>query len=143
MRQRKGNDVLVRQKCSRIGDRRSKMSLRFCTLYVATHWGQALFEVAIEFSYTINFTGLNFSFKYRISSYSFFLNLEIVANSNSCRNISFFYLLTKLNFCWGNYSRAKTIWGNTVLYLQYTLFEIESITDINYLDLLAPDSGWI
>ena len=34
---------------------------------------------------------------YRISSYSFcgnysFLNLEVVANSNSCRNISFFYL---------------------------------------------------
>ena len=36
--------------------------------------------------------------KYRISSYSFlrnysFLNLEIVANSNSCRNISIFYLI--------------------------------------------------
>ena len=52
MRQRKGNDVLVRQNCSRIGDRRSKMSLRFCTLFVATHWGQALFEIAIEFSYS-------------------------------------------------------------------------------------------
>ena len=46
---------------------------------------------------------------YRISSYSFrenysFLNLEIVANSNSCHNISFF-LLNKLNFCCGNYMR--------------------------------------
>ena len=35
---------------------------------------------------------------YRISSYNFrrnysFLNLEIVANSNSCRNISIFYLI--------------------------------------------------
>ena len=35
---------------------------------------------------------------YRISSYSFLenyslLNLEIVANSNSCRNISIFYLI--------------------------------------------------
>ena len=46
---------------------------------------------------------------YRISSYSFrenysFLNLEIVANSNSCHNISIF-LLNKLNFCCGNYMR--------------------------------------
>ena len=60
---------------------------------------------------------------YRISSYSFrgsypFLNLEIVENSNSCRNIWIFqstnwFLLRKL-FKGGNYSRAETIWGNTV-----------------------------
>ena len=52
---------------------------------------------------------------YHISSYSFhrnysFLNLEIVANSNSCRNISIF-LLNKLNFCCRNYSREETIQG--------------------------------
>ena len=39
---------------------------------------------------------------YRVSSYGFrgnysFLNLEILANSNSCRNISIFYLI-KWNF---------------------------------------------
>ena len=39
-----------------------------------------------------------FFYKYHISSYSFrgnysFLNLEIGANSNSCRNISIFYLI--------------------------------------------------
>ena len=63
---------------------------------------------------------------YRISSYSFqgnywfFFNLEIVANSNSCNNISFF-LLNKLKFSCGNYSREKItqglklpIWGKTV-----------------------------
>merc|ERR1711956_119626 len=38
---------------------------------------------------------------YRISSYNFrghysFLNLEIVDNSNSCRNISIFYLINKI-----------------------------------------------
>ena len=56
--------------------------------------------------------------KYRISvnSYSF-LDLEIVANSNSCRNICKFtyirhFLLLTL-FKEGNYSRAETIPGNT------------------------------
>ena len=48
---------------------------------------------------------------YRISSYSFrrnysFLNFEIVANSNSS-----VFLLNKLNFCCGNYSREETIQG--------------------------------
>ena len=56
--------------------------------------------------------------RYRISSYSVrgnysYLNLEIVANSNSCCNISIFYLINGF-FCCGNYSRAETIWGNTV-----------------------------
>ena len=60
-----------------------------------------------------------YSYMCRISSYSFlgnnyFLNLEIVANSNSCRNISIsyflncFFLLRKL-FMDGNYSRTETI----------------------------------
>ena len=49
---------------------------------------------------------------YRISSYSFsgiysFLNLEIVANSNSCRNISIFYLINWI-------FAVETIWGNKV-----------------------------
>ena len=49
----------------------------------------------------------------------FFFNLEIAANSNSCRNISIF-LLNKLNFLLrklfkgGNYSRAETILKKTV-----------------------------
>ena len=34
----------------------------------------------------------------------FYFNLEIAANSNSCRNISIF-LLNKLNFCCRNYMR--------------------------------------
>ena len=60
--------------------------------------------------------------KYRISLYSYrgnyyFLNLEIVANLNSCRIISIFYLinwiLLRKLFKGGNYSRAETIWGNT------------------------------
>ena len=60
------------------------------------------------------------SFEYRISSYSFrgnysFLNLEIVANSNNCCNISIFYLINCGNYSREeNYSRAETIWGNTV-----------------------------
>ena len=50
-----------------------------------------------------------------ISSYSFrrnysFLNLEIVANSNSCHNISIFYLVNR-NFCCGKYSREESIHG--------------------------------
>ena len=55
-----------------------------------------------------------------ISSYSFrvnywFLNLEIVANSNSCRNISIFYLIS-WNFAFkrGNYSSAETVCVSTV-----------------------------
>ena len=41
---------------------------------------------------------MQFQFRYRISSYSIyryysFLNLEIVANSNNCRNISIFCLI--------------------------------------------------
>ena len=48
----------------------------------------------IEIHYITYITDLT----YRISSYSFrgnysFLHLEIVAISNSCRNISFFYLI--------------------------------------------------
>ena len=51
-------------------------------------------------------------FTYRISANSFrgnysFLNLEIVENSNSCRKFQFFYLIGKLNFCCGNYSRTE------------------------------------
>ena len=43
-------------------------------------------------------TALLHFWEYRISSFSFhrsysFLNLEIIANSNSCRNISIFYLI--------------------------------------------------
>ena len=55
------------------------------------------------------------SFEYRISSYSFrgnysFLNLDIVANSNSCRNISIFCLINCGNYSRKeNYSRAETI----------------------------------
>jgi hypothetical protein len=63
--------------------------------------------------------GLNFSDLYRISSYSFrgnysFLSLEIVANSNSCCNISIFYLI--------NWSfAAQTISRNTVNQLKNLL----------------------
>ena len=95
-----------------IGDRRSKMSLRFCTLYVATHWRQALFKVAIEFSYTIDFTGLNFGFKYRISTFLKFGNYSQLKKLPQY----FIFLLTKLNFYVlrklfkaGNYSRAETV----------------------------------
>ena len=54
---------------------------------------------------------------YRISGNSFrgnysFLNLEILENSNSYRKFQF--LTNKLIFCFGNYSRAETICGNTV-----------------------------
>ena len=60
--------------------------------------------------------------RYHISSYSFrenysFLNLEILANSNSCSNISIFYLIN-LFFAAETiqgrklYSRAETIQGN-------------------------------
>ena len=58
------------------------------------------------------FFWIQVQFRYSISSYSFrgnysFLNLEIVANSNSCRNISIFYLI---NWTFA----AETIQGNTV-----------------------------
>ena len=64
---------------------------------------------------------------YGISSYSFrknysFLNLEIVANSNSCRNISNFSL-NKLILCYRNYSREESIQG---LKLSYFLIYIDS-----------------
>ena len=45
-----------------------------------------------------------FSFR---GNYSF-LNLETVANSNSCHNISFLYLI-KLNFCFRNYSSCSSL----------------------------------
>ena len=61
-------------------------------------WKNFLFSHIFEISLLI---------RYRISSYSF-LNIEIVANSNSCRTISIF-LPIKLNFCCGNYSREETI----------------------------------
>ena len=60
---------------------------------------------------------------YRISSYSFrknysFLSFEIMANSNSCSNISFFYLINWFfapeTIQGGHYSKAKTIWGDMV-----------------------------
>ena len=60
---------------------------------------------------------------YCISSYSFrrnysFLNLEIVANSNSCHNISIFYLINWI-------LASETIWGNTVYEIKFPrwLFE--------------------
>ena len=52
------------------------------------------------------------AFPYIVSAETIlFLNLKIVPNSNSCHNISIFYLLNKLNFCCGNYSREGTIQG--------------------------------
>mgnify|MGYP006975527050 CR=1 FL=1 len=56
------------------------------------------------FSHTYSFCG----------SYSF-LNLWIVANSNSCCNISIkLIFLLRILFKGGNYSRAEIIWGSTV-----------------------------
>jgi hypothetical protein len=54
-------------------------------------------------SYVLSFppSSCSLKSKYRISSYSFsgnysFLDLKIVANSNSCRNISIFYLINRI-----------------------------------------------
>ena len=60
---------------------------------------------------------------YRISSYSFrgnysFLNLEIVANSNSCRNISIFWktIQERNVFKCGNYMRTQDIFFSCPLW---------------------------
>ena len=54
--------------------------------------------------------------EYCISSYSFlenysFLHLEIVSNSDSCRNIWIFYLINWIFAVCENYSREETIQG--------------------------------
>ena len=70
-----------------------------------------------NFSYTV--------FRHIVSAETIpFWNLEIVANSNSCRDISFYYLIkwffaAQKLFKEGNYLRAETIWGNTVPYYEY------------------------
>ena len=85
---------------------------------------------------------------YRVSSYGFhgnysFLNLEILANWNSCHNISIFYLNNKMKFCYGNYSRAETLWVNTVpkssfyhakaiIYSIYLLQWLDKSTNIDF-----------
>ena len=55
---------------------------------------------------------------YRISSYSFRWNYSFFLSGN-CSKLKwlpqyFNFLLNKLNFCYGNYSRAETMWWNTV-----------------------------
>ena len=83
----------------------------------------------------------------RVSSYTFrgnysFLHLWILANSNSCRNISMF-LFNKMKFWYGDYSRAETIWVNTVpkssfyhakaiIYSIYLLRWLDKSTNIDF-----------
>ena len=44
---------------------------------------------------------------------------------------------------WKLGQQSAICWNSLGLFRDYTLFENESITDINYPDLLAPDLGWI
>ena len=80
----------------------SRRSKSFISSQILVAHHQTCQEV-IAFFTSWNFSRIDFRvfcffFIYRISSYIFhgnysFLNLEIVANSNSCRNISIFYLI--------------------------------------------------
>ena len=92
-----------------------------------------LYLIFFNLSFKVLWWSMNVSYISCISSYNFrgnyscgnysFLNLEIVANiSNSCRNISIFYLINKLNFCCRNYSREETIqWLKIYEEMQYSL----------------------
>ena len=66
----------------------------------------AIYGFHLENNFWINYTYYlcRISTYISLGNYSFF-NLEIVANLDSCRNISFF--VSKLNFCCGSYSREE------------------------------------